>query len=150
MDCATADRPEVGEEYTERYAGLTERKERVIANTMEGMGIVVPPRAYRPMSLDDHRLWRYLRRTNDPASVVNEARQALRDGFPGTALKLGKDLWATTGATKAAHAHELLDAAYDALGRETLRRVLHTHAANRDLPSVDVLEEEEESGGQDE
>jgi hypothetical protein len=150
MAHATGDRPEIGEEYTERYAGLTERRGRVVANTMEGMGIVVPPRTYRSLSQGDRRLWRHLRRTNDPAKVVEEARQALRDGFPGTALKLGKDLWATTGAAKSAHAQELLDAAYGALGRETLRRVIHTHAAKRDLPSVDVLEEEEESGGRDE
>ena len=144
MQHATGDRPETGQEYTERWAGVTRREERVIAATKEGMGIVVPPAAYRPLSLDDRRLWRYLRRTDDPADVVEEARQALRDGFPGTALKLGKDLWATTGERKAAYAYELLDAAYAALGRETLRRVLQTHAANRELASVDVLEEEEQ------
>jgi hypothetical protein len=146
MDHATSDRPEIGEEYTERYAGLTRRRERVVANTMEGMGIVVTPTAYRPLSLDDRRLWRQLRRTKDPAKIVQEARQAMHDCFPGTALKLGKDLWATTGATNAGYAFELLDGAYAALGRETLRLVLHTHAANRNLPSVDVLEEEEGSG----
>jgi hypothetical protein len=143
MQHATGDRPETGQEYTERWAGISHREARVIAETKEGMGIVVPPSTYRPMSMDDRRLWRYLRRTDDPADVVEEARQALRDGFPGTALKLGKDLWAATGETKTAHAYELLDAAYHALGREMLQRVLQTHAANRELASVDVLEEEE-------
>jgi hypothetical protein len=149
MEYATAEREETGEEYTERYAGATRREERVLAETMEGMGIVVAPSAYRPLSLDDRKLWRKLRRGDDPASLVEEARRALRDGFPGTALKLGKDLWAL-GPTKAgkgwdssAYATELLDAAYRDLGRETLRRVVRTHTANRELPSVDILEEDE-------
>jgi hypothetical protein len=146
MEYATADRPEIGEEYTERYAGITQREESVVAATMEGMGIVVPPATYRPLSQEDRRLWRHLRRSDDPIAVVEEARQALRDGFPGMALKLGKDLWATTGAVKAAYACELLDAAYAGLGRELLRGVLQTHWANRELPSVDILEEESEQG----
>jgi hypothetical protein len=137
---ATADRPETGEEYTERYAGVTSREEGVVAETMEGMGIVVPPAVYRPPGQDDRKLWRHLRRTDDPADVVAEARQALKLGFPGTALKLGKDLWASTGAVKMGYACELLDEAYAALEREVLRGVLCTHRANRDLPSVDILE----------
>jgi hypothetical protein len=137
---ATGDRPEVGDEYAERYAGLSARGARVVAATMEGMGVVVPPETYRPLSLPDRKLWPRLRREKDPAGVVAGARQALRDGFPGTALKLGKDLWATTGKRKTAYAYELLDGAYSALGREVLRRVLHTHRADRDLPSVDILE----------
>jgi hypothetical protein len=143
MKYATGDRSETGQEYTERWAGITQREVRVIADTKEGMGIVAPPSSYRPLSRDDRRLWRYLRRTADPADVVEEARQALHEGFPATALKLGKDLWATTGERKAAYAHELLDAAYAALGHETLRQALQTHAANRELASVDVLEQEE-------
>src|SRR5205823_4438519 len=116
---------------------------RIIAETMEGMGVVAPAEQYRPLSLPDRRLWRQLRRKGaDPAGLVEEARQALRAGFPATALKLGKDLWASVGEKKAEYAGELLDAAYAALGRETLRRVLQTHRANRDLPSVDILEDE--------
>jgi hypothetical protein len=143
MEYATGDRPETGEEYTECWAGTTRREEQVIAGTLEGMGIVVTPTSYRPLSRDNRDLWRYLRRTSDPADVVEEARQALREGFPATALKLGKDLWATIGGKKAAYAHELLDAAYAGLGRETLRQVLQTHAANRELASVDVLDDED-------
>jgi hypothetical protein len=143
MEQATADRPEVGEEYTERHAGVSRREERVVAETMEGMGIVVPPDRYRPLSLARRKLWATLRRTKDPIELVEEARAALGAGYPGTALQLGKDLWATTGPRKAAYAVELLEAAYAALGRETLRRVLQTHVANRELESVDILESEE-------
>jgi hypothetical protein len=147
----TGDRPETGDEYVEVYSGMTARAERIVAETKEGMGVVVPAERYRPLALPDRQLWRYLRKEPDPVDVVEEARQALRAGFPGTALKLGKDLWATTGATKTAYACELLDGAYAALGREALREVLRVHRANRDLPSVDILEMEERSGsGEDE
>jgi hypothetical protein len=139
---ATGERPEVGDEYVEAYRGASSRQDRVVAATAEGMGIVVPPERYRPLSLRDKKLWSRLRKEEDPAELVEEARRALQDGYPGTALKLGKDLWATTGPTKAAYASELLDAAYAALGREVLRQVLHTHQAHRDRPAVDVLEAE--------
>ncbi len=142
MRWATTHRPEIGEEYAERYGSAPLRDERVVAETMEGMGIVVPPALSRPLSLKDKRLWSRLRKEDDPLDLVEEARDALRAGFPGTALKIGKDLWATTGPTKTDYAYELLDAAYAALGREELRQVLRNHRANRDLPTVDILEAE--------
>lgn len=137
---ATADRPEVGEDYTERYAGVTLREDRVMEETADGMGIVVAPDLYRPLSEGGRSLWKRLRRKkHDPAALVEEARVALGEGFPGTALALGKDLWA---AGKMDPAVELLDAAYEGLGRATLRRVLQTHVANRTLASVDILDEQ--------
>lgn len=140
---ATGDRPEVGDRYTELYANQNGRKKRVVARTREGMGIVADPALYRPLSLADRDLGRQLRRAADPVELVEEARQALADGFPATALKLGKELWATGRRRKLGYAAELLDAAYAALGRDTLRRVLQTHLANRDLSSVDILEQDE-------
>lgn len=142
--CATGDRPEVGDRYSERHATQNSRKKRVIARTREGMGIVADPALYRPLALSDRQLWKQLRRAADPLELVEEARQALADGFPATALKLGKELWATGRRRKMGHAAELLDAAYAALGRATLRRVLQTHLAHRDLPSVDILDADED------
>jgi hypothetical protein len=139
---ATAERTETGDEYLSRYSGSWARSEWVVARTLEGMGIVVPEGTYRPLSLSNRELWKRLRQDPDPAEVVEEARQALRDGFPGTALKLGKDLWALTGARRTAYAVELLTAAYEALGRDVLLSILQTHRAHRDLPSVDILEED--------
>ncbi len=138
----TGDRSETGAEYEERYAGHSTRSARVAAETRDGMGIVVPPTTYRVLSLPDRKLWRRLRKEADPVQLVNEARQALRDGFPGTALKLGKDLWAIGGVRCDRYAYELLDAAYHALGRPVLREVLRVHSENRSLPSVDILENE--------
>ena len=58
-------------------------------------------------------------------------------------MKLGKDLWALGGRERTGYAVELLDAAYEGLRRPVLRAVLRTHMENRELPSVDILENEE-------
>ena len=139
MAYATGDRPETGEEYAERWAGVCSRVPT--APTMEGMGIVVPREKLRPLSVEGRRLWKHLRREEALLPLVEEARQALADGFPGTALLLGKNLWACVGEQKALWAGQLLGEAYAALGRSTLERVLQTHLACRGLPSVDILEE---------
>jgi Uncharacterised conserved protein (DUF2228) len=139
---ATADRPEFGEAYTDKYGGRSSRSGRVVAETSEDMGVVAPPETYRPLSLSDKKLRSRLRKQDDPADMVEEARRALRDGFLATALKLGKELWPLHGERKTAYAYELLDAAYAALGRDVLRRVLRVHRENRDLPSVDIFEAE--------
>ncbi len=144
---ATADRPETGADYEERYPAHSRRAVRVVAATREGMGIVVLPEIYRPLSLADGKLWQRLRREDDPADVVAEARRALMEGFPGTALKLGKDLWSVGGERRNEYAYELLDGAYAALGRDVLGDVLREHRACRDLPSVDILENEARLGG---
>jgi hypothetical protein len=143
MEHATGDRLAVGEEYTESFAGVSRRNARVVAETVEGMGIVAPPDRYRPLSLEGRKLWSALRRSRNLPGLVEEARVAGGAGCAGTALELGKDLWAMPGSVRAAAATELLELAYTGLGRETLRRVLQTHLANRALESVDILEEEE-------
>ena len=106
------------------------------------MGIVVHPELYRPLSMKDRLLWRRLWKEDDPVELVDEARRALADGFPGTALKLGKELWAVGGERKGAYAFELLDGAYAALGREVLRDVLRADTSGRDRPWLDVLQDE--------
>jgi hypothetical protein len=147
---ATADRPEIGDAYVQKHQDQSSRARRVVAATREGMGIVVPPEKYRPLSIKDRKLWARLRKDDNPRDLVDEAFSGLRDGFPGTALKLGKDLWAFGGEHQTMYSYELLDAAYEALGRDVLRRVLEEHRAHRDLPTVDILEAEaHEGGGQD-
>jgi hypothetical protein len=143
---ATGDRFEQGGAYTDRYQGESARAGRAVAATLDGMGVVVPPGLYRPLSLPDRKLWHHLAQDDDPAEAVAEARAALREGFPGTALKLGKDLWAVGGGRRDEYAYELLDAAYAALGRDVLRGVLRAHRAHRHLPSVDIFENEAMGG----
>jgi hypothetical protein len=139
---ATADRSQIGQEYTEKYQDAPlPRDETVTAATREGMGVVVPPQRFRPLSMKDRKLWTYLRKTKDPVAVVEEARQALGEGFPGTALKLGKDLWSIGGRQRNEYACDLMEAAYIALGREPLARVLRVHREDRGLRSVDLFEE---------
>jgi hypothetical protein len=140
----TADRVEIGDEYVETYTSERHRAKRIVAKTQDGMGIVAPPESYRPLSLKDKKLWKTLWNQDDPAALVHEARQALQDGFPATALKLGKDLWAVGGERHTEYAYELLDAAYAVLGREVLREVLREHRAHRNLPLVDILALEEQ------
>jgi hypothetical protein len=144
MRHATGKRRQTGEAYTDRYCGRSARRRRVVATTKEHLGVVVSPDQYRPLSLPDRELRRLLRQNEDPVEVVAEARRALADGFPGTALKLGKELWATaTTGPRLEYARELLDAAYVALNRPVLRTVLREHLAHRDRPWLDVLQPEE-------
>jgi len=140
---ATADRSETGEEYFEKYGGRAARNDAVVAGTPEGMGVVAPRKTYRRLSLPDKKLRAALRKRDAARPLLEEARQALRDGFPATALKLGKELWALGGKRRTEYAYELLDAAYAGLGREVLRQVLAAHRAHRDLATVDILEAEE-------
>jgi hypothetical protein len=140
---ATGDRPETGEEYEERYPERSARSRRVVAATLDGMGIIVPKHAYRALEVKDKALWRRLRTDENPTNLVSEAMEALRSGFPGTALKLGKDLHAIGGEMRSRHAVELLDAAYGALGREVLRNILREHQKYAHLPSVDILENDQ-------
>jgi Uncharacterised conserved protein (DUF2228) len=135
----TADRMEKGERYVEKYQSVVARAAAVIAETPDGMGVVALPEMYRPLSLADKKLRSFLRKHEDPREIVEEARQALRDGFPATALKLGKELWPQDGERKTAFSYELLDASYEALGRDVLRQVLRAHREHRHLPSVDIF-----------
>ncbi len=140
---ATADRSETGESYVERYhSARPARFNRVVAATRDQIGIVVPPETYRPLSLPNKKLWALLDKTHKPTKILKEARAALADGYPGTALKLGKDIWATAGEGQRAQAYELLDAAYAALGRGVLRQVLAHHREHPQLPRVDILDVE--------
>jgi hypothetical protein len=144
----TAERPEIGEDYVGKYGGHCARGACVVAETLDHIGIVVPPEQYRPLTVKDRKLWARLRKDDNPRDLVDEARHALRAGFAGTALKLGKDLWAAGGEHQTMYSYELLDAAYEALGREVPRQVLREHRAHRDLPSVDILEAQaHEDGG---
>lgn len=140
MKFATGDRSEIGLHYEEKHPPHSSRSSRVIAATLDGMGVVAPGDTYRPLSLKDRQLWKELKRNKNPLEFVQEARQAAYDGYPATALKLGKDLWAIGGETRTEHAYELMAEAYSVLRRPVLQQVLAVHRADRALPSVDILE----------
>ncbi len=129
IDYATGDRPETGEEYRDKYAGMSNRA--IIADTFEGMGIVVPAPLYRPLSLGDEELRTRTIADTDLSEIVAEAQRALAEGFPGTALKLGKDLWIGNAGQKQ-DAYRLLGAVYEALNRPTLQTLLSRIASVRE------------------
>ncbi|HEY9751229.1 MAG TPA: ADP-ribosylation family protein [Allocoleopsis sp.] len=101
----------------------------ITAPTWDEMGIVVSPELYRPLV------------KHTKAEKLIEAREALETGFPGTALKFGKDLWSLHSEEWEPHAIALLDAAYAALNRPLLQQVLQNHLQHRDpaLAWIDIL-----------
>lgn len=128
MQYATGDRPETGEQYHDKYVGVSPRS--IIADTFEGMGIVVPASAYRPLSVGDEGLRARAIADADLSDVVAEARRSLAEGYPGTALKLGWDLWIGNKRQKQ-NSYRLLSNAYEALNRPTLQTLLARIAAVR-------------------
>ncbi|MFQ3592164.1 MAG: ADP-ribosylation family protein [Gemmataceae bacterium] len=141
LTVATGERPETGDAYTDRYAGQATRNQAVVAETPEGMGIVVPAEKYQPLPVRYHSLVKQLRKGTDWRVIVESAREMLVP-FPGTSLHVGKILWSCAGEEKQRAAGELLAAAYAALDRHPLRTVLLTHLACRELPQVDILADE--------
>ena len=143
MKYATGNRKETGEDYIELYAGVSSRNDRIVAETWGGLGVVAAKKQYRKPSVKDKQLWKDMFKKRFAAGpIVEEARQALAKGHPATALKVGRDLWVACEGRNLELACDLMDEAYAALGREALRNVLRTHLAHRDLPSVDILDDE--------
>jgi hypothetical protein len=127
---ATGERGEVGGEYVAKYRAMSGLSRRVIAPTRDGMGIIVSDGKYRPVSGDDpYQLWDYRPTIQEVQEKTEEALQLLAQGYPGAALKLGKDLWVYRDFREASYA--LLDAAYADLSRELLRELLHMADAFR-------------------
>lgn len=144
---ATADRPEQGWAYFERYSS-PQLRQPVAPTSSDNMGIVVPPETYRPLvqrqdggfGLRDPEGGQsaleepFQRRDYCPTAVEAEqmtdaALKAIDGGFPGTALKIGRELWAYRAFQDCSY--RLLAAAYDALRRPVLRRYLEIAHAHR-------------------
>lgn len=146
---ATADRHEQGQDYVDTYGSPWLR--RTTAPTRDDMGIVVPPGSYRPLARHDHggigivdapqsrsltaaadpfQEWNFFPDAAEVAAMTEAALEASRAGYPGTPLKLGKDLWAYGDAFEACSCR-LLEAAYDALDRPLLQRYLDIACRHR-------------------
>ena len=115
-----ADRTETGDDYLDAY---DVGRIGTAAATWDRLGIVVPDDKYRPLSADFLGRGRLDPERPEVEALTAEAMQLLRDGFPGAALKLGRDLWVL--ARDFPECYDLLDAAYVALGREPLRRLMN-------------------------
>jgi len=153
MTFETGDRPEEGDAYHETYRDEVEVLEHGDPSrfeTLDGGGAladgesVVPRGRQRPYDGYDWCTNLHKQLTGDPGVValwVTEALQRCATGDPASALTLGRDLhWTSEGdAERERQAHELLAAAYRALGRHNLAGITEAHHRHRDLPQVDVL-----------
>jgi len=118
--CWDAERPETADEYLDKYGSSVWRKPT--AATWSQLGIVVPAGHYQRLSADPFAGHQADRQRPQIEALTAEAMTLLKAGQPGAALKLGHDLW--IWAKDFPECYALLDAAYGALGREPLRRLL--------------------------
>jgi hypothetical protein len=114
------DREQTGEDYLSEFRGSSWRKP--VVKTWDGLGIVVPPATYTKLPADPWAGYQADPQRAQVEELAAEAVQALRLGRPGTALQLGRNLW--VWASEFQECYALLDAAYSALGREPLRRLM--------------------------
>jgi hypothetical protein len=122
-------RSETGDAYLKKYGKPAIRKASV--PTRSGLGIIVDRKRYQPLGKRDpftkkHDYWP---EAADVKRFVAAARKAAADGYPGTALKLGHDLWIYRDHHAASH--EMLALAYSALGRDVLKAQLARAIAYR-------------------
>lgn len=117
---ALRDRTEIGDVYIEQYED-TDCERKVTAETVEGMGIVVPKNSFRPLSVGGDELLGLILDEKDLSPLLQEAEQGLAEGYPGTALQLGRNLWIGNPAQNQA-AYQLLMKSYQALKRPTLAK----------------------------
>lgn len=130
--------PHTGDAFIRASSGaLADRDSLVTLPTQDGTGIVAPPETCRttaPLPRLHEAVWRkagveWLQRV---------ARRALDSGRPGVALFIGRELWAPGTRKRRAIAAPILEAAYMALGRPTLARVVAAEMAHADRPWRDV------------
>lgn len=125
----TKERIEKGEKYCNKYIKTLKRK--IIAKTRDGMGIIVPKNKYKKLqSKDKFEIYNYKPDNNEVEAFFNKAMEYLENGFPGTALKLGKDLWIYNQYF--VYSFRLLDRAYHALNRNLLGEILKVAKQFRD------------------
>jgi hypothetical protein len=117
-----AERPEIGDAYFEAYPVDIERE--IVAQTPDGMGIVIPADKYLLPTIS------HLSEEWTLENRAAEAKRFMEDGYPGAALELGKDLW--LDSERREMCYSLMDTAYAALGRDPLHRALGVARAWRE------------------
>lgn len=131
MEYETAEREEIGAAYeSAHYANFPKRI--TIADTRCGMGIVAQNRLYRPLrGVDKFDIWNYYPDEITVHQLHEKAIKAITDGFPATALKIGKDLWIYNTYNRITH--EILYAAYGAMNRPILQKVMKKYVMAKNL-----------------
>jgi hypothetical protein len=131
MPVAARGREQTGCEYVDQYDDRD--VERAAVNRPRGLeGIAAPPHLYRTPQADEETIQREVRGADGAARWLRAAEQALHDGYPATALKLGKDLWHLAPMGAKDGACQVMVAAYNALGRPLLGEVLKARKEQRD------------------
>lgn len=133
MEYETAERTETGKIYEYEYGfGNTFAERITIADTRCGMGIVAEKELYRPLPGPDmFKIWNYYPNEAMAHWLQEQAFNAIEEGFPATALKIAKDLWIYNEYNRITH--EIMHAAYGALGRPILQKVLKKYCMAKSL-----------------
>jgi hypothetical protein len=132
MPGATRRRTQKGQEYLDRCTEQDVDDNEVVASTWGNECIAAPTALYREPPADDETIWREVRKKRGAARWLAEAERALHDGYPATALKLGKDVWHLAPKAAVAGACAVMEAAYRDLGRPLLAQVLRARQQQRD------------------
>lgn len=102
------------------------------------LDLIAPADAFEPLSIDADKVVG-VRNAPRLAELVAESLDAVKRGKPGSALAIGRALHYFGGPAQSDAAHTLLHAAYVALERPLLARIVDVHHRHRDLRSVDLL-----------
>ena len=127
LEYGTAEHEWIGSDFEENYEPRKNRFQRQpIATTRCDMGIVADKALYQPLrGIDKFQIWNYVPSENEVHQLHEKAIAAISKGFPATALKIGKDLWVYSQYNRITH--EILYAAYDALNRPILQKVVQNY-----------------------
>jgi hypothetical protein len=131
MPGATKRRKQKGQEYLDRYTDQDVDDSNIVAYTWGCECIAAPEALYREPSANDETIWKKVRTRAGAARWLAEAERALREGYPATALKLGKDILHLAPKGAQAGACAVMEAAYHALGRPLLAQVLRARQQQR-------------------
>ncbi len=110
----------------------------VVAPTTDGMGVVGDRESFvelmpvADLSRAAHR--------GDVASLLDRAEAALKDGYPSTAIQVGRAIWMAKGsASSHPRAVELMARAYESIARQGLAEVARAHGAHRSDAALKLL-----------
>jgi hypothetical protein len=126
-------RKQQGQAYLDRYTDQDVDDWNVVGVTWGQECISAPAHLYAAPPADDETIWEEVRQAAGASRWLREAERALRDGFPATALKLGKDVRHLGPKEAEADACGVMKSAYHALGRPLLAEVLQARQEQRDL-----------------
>ncbi len=128
---------ETGNAFIEVMPHHFERDEFVALTTQDGTGVVAPFNQSETQ-MDPRRVHEAVWRTKGIEWLIKKAAKMLKQGQPGVALLIGRELWATGTRKRRAIAAPILEQAYLALGRPSLAKVVQADRAWPDREWTDV------------